>query len=434
MAEIMEQITVPHSLDAERTVLGCILLDNLAFAEAAMSITSQHFYLSSHREIYLTMGEMLASDRPVDIITLAEELASRGVLSSIGGRVYLFTLTENLPRRTNVAEYAAILCRKRLQRRVMAMAQDAMARAQGNDESPVEILAQLAAEADECVYGSGGGDEPLVMAYSIAALNRFHEQRSGNAIQGCSYGLPVLDEFTGAMRPGEVTVVGARSGVGKSSLMTQMAVANCRSGIPVHLFSLEMTREQVLRRIWSIVSGVPFKVIDNPTRANASEVHAVSNAAELVSQWLLRIHDSGDLDIGQIVALARGSIRKYGTRVIAVDYAQNVADDARDERTRVSNVSRKLTRMIKHEKCALMLLSQLRKVDRESYSKPPHVGDLRETGQLENDAHLVVLLHRGWNDDEGRISSDAEVIVPKQRSGDTGILQAHFNRQTVIFE
>jgi replicative DNA helicase len=434
MAEVMDQIVVPHSVEAEKTILGCILLDNLAYGEAAETVSAEHFYLSSHREIYRAMGEMLANDQPVDIITLADDLMTQGKLSAIGGRAYLFSLTEGLPRHTNVVEYAAILGRKRMQRRVMAMAQDAMARAQGGEESPVEILAHLAAQADECIYGHAGADEPLVMAYSISALNRFHEQRAGKGESGTSYGLGTLDEFTGGMRPGEVTVVGARSGVGKSSLMVQMAVANCRAGIPVHLFSLEMTREQALRRIWSIVSGVPFKVIDNPTRANASEVNAVNATAEMVSQWPLRIHDSGDMDIGQIVALARSSIRKYGTRVVAVDYAQNVADEARDERSRVSNVSRKLTRMIKHERCALMLLSQLRKVDRESYSKPPHVGDLRETGQLENDAHLVLLLHRGWDDDEGRISSDAEVIIPKQRSGDTGILKAQFNRKTVIFE
>jgi replicative DNA helicase len=270
----------------------------------------------------------------------------------------------------------------------------------------------------------------------VPALNEFLELSRAHSSQlmGLSYGIPALDAFTEGMKGGEVTVVGARSGVGKSVEMLQAARANCREGIPVHIFSLEMTRKQCLNILWAMESGVPFKKIRKPSRAMEDEVDAVKSAALRVAEWPLRIHDKTDMDLSQIAALARLSIRHNGTRIICVDYAQNVEAEGKDERAKVSKVSRTLTKLAKDEGNHLMLLSQLRKVPAEMYSKPPTVADLRETGQLENDAHIVLLFHRAWDEERARIADAAEILIPKQRSGDTGVIQANFNRHTMMFE
>ena len=243
-----------------------------------------------------------------------------------------------------------------------------------------------------------------------------------------------FDEWRRAASGEARIVVGARSGVGKSSLMIQSAVDNCRLGVPVHLFSLEMTRAQVVHRMLAIISGVPFKLVDKPHLASMEDMAHIRDASNEMAEWPLRIHDKSEMHIDQIVGLARLSIRRNGTRLVVVDYAQNIHADGRDERSKVTDSSRKLTRMIKHEPASLMLLSQLRKVDREHYSKPPVVADLRETGQLENDAHLVLLLHRGWDEENAQISSEAEILIPKQRRGDTGAIRALFSKRSVTFE
>ena len=139
------------------------------------------------------------------------------------------------------------------------------------------------------------------------------------------------------------------------------------------------------------------------------------------------------MNLNQIAAYARLSIRQHGTKLFCVDYAQNVEAEGRDERTKVSSFSRTLTKLANDKGPPMMLLSQLCKMPAEAYSKPPHVGDLRETDQIENDAHVVVLIHRPWDDDNPRVADSGEFIIPKQRSGETGARPFTFNRRTMSF-
>jgi replicative DNA helicase len=281
-------------------------------------------------------------------------------------------------------------------------------------------------------------DDPLVESFTVSALDEFDAERSSQQSPGLSFGIPQLDAATGGMRKGEVIVAGARSGVGKTSLVTQAIVANASKGIPCDLFSVEMTRNQILRRIWSIVSGVPYKRVTDPWQASREEAERVRIAASKVCEWPLRIHDNSEMPLSKIVATARLSIQRHGSRFIALDYTQEVDAPGKDERAKVMAVCRKLTRLVKHEDCSLMLLSQLVKVNRDSYDKPPMVGDLIESGKLENVAHLVLLLHRSHEKDAdgnpSHLGTKAELIIPKQRRGETGIIPARFNRSLAIFE
>ena len=430
--EITFERGLPASIDAERSILGAILLDNAALDEAKGVIREHEFALDSHRRIFGAMSQLNEAQRAVDIVTLAEELTNRKWIEAVGGVAYLASLTEGLPRRLSIAEYLRIVKEKYALRSLIGLCSTAITHAADNTE-PMSIMGALQ-DGLQNILNEDETDDPLVSSYSVAALNEFQRARHTQEATTLSYGLANLDAATGGMQPGEVTVVGARSGVGKSTLMMQAAKINCEAGIPVHLFSLEMTRKQILQRLWSMVSGVPFKKIRRPRLSTPEEAARVNEAGLIVAEWPLRIHDKSELHISKIVALARLSIRRHGSQLIIVDYAQNVEADGKDDRTRVSAVSSKLTKMIKHEKAHLMLLSQLRKVEREYYSKPPHVGDLRETGQLENDAHVIVLLHRGWDEEQQCISHEGAAIIPKQRNGDTGMVQFKFNPVTVTFE
>ena len=274
-------------------------------------------------------------------------------------------------------------------------------------------------------------DDPHVAAYTVAELNDAMDYEASP--MGMSYGHKTLDEFTMGMQPGEVTVLGARSGVGKSSEMCQAAHVNAKAGIPVDLFSLEMKRKVILPE--AVGHRVRHTVpVDSEETSKPLRSQPGTGAALRIAEWPLRIHDDGELTLGQIAALARLSARRHGMKLFAVDYAQIVNTEGKDERTKVSSVSRTLTKLAKSENVHMMLLSQLRKIPAEQYGKPPHIGDLRETGQLENDAHTVILAHRGWDEESSYISFDAELIVPKQRNGATGAIKAKFDRDLLIFK
>jgi replicative DNA helicase len=385
------------------------------------------FALESHRTLYGAITEMLEEGGTPDYISIAERLGTR--LSSVGGLAYISDLGGDLPRRFDPTSHVETIIEKWKLRTRMQICERYSS--QFSDEEPSsETLSRMQSEVFDAMQEMTTYDDPHVSAYTVPELEAAMDYESSP--MGLSFANRSTDEFTMGMQAGEVTVVGARSGVGKSSLMCQAAAKNAKAGYPVDLFSLEMKRRTVLWRLWAIEAKLPFRSIQRKL-LNVSERRNLREAAYRVAEWPLRIHDDSELTLGQIVAQARLSARRNGMKLMVVDYAQIVNAEGRDERIKVANISRTLTKLAKSENVHLMLLSQLRKVPAEMYSKPPHIGDLRETGQLENDAHTVILLHRGWNEDESRIAFDAEIIVPKQRNGATGVLSAQFNPQSLTF-
>jgi replicative DNA helicase len=388
------------------------------------------FSLDSHRRIFRVISQILESGSEADYLAIAEGLRKKGELDSVGGLAYVIELGDGLPRNFNPSEHVETVIEKwKLRTGINICDRYSSQFANGNPSDTTLSLMQ--AEVFDAMQEMTDRDDPHVSAYTMAELDETLDYQKSP--MGLSYGNTGLDSFTMGMQPGEVTVIGARSGVGKSSLMCQAAFENARQGIGVDLFSLEMKRKVVLWRIWALEANLKFNSIRRKL-LNESERRALREAAYRVAEWPLRIYDDSELTLGQIAALVRLSARRNAMKLFVVDYAQIVNADGKDERTKVSNVSRTLTKLAKSEDVHLMLLSQLKKVPNEMYSKPPHIGDLRETGQLENDAHVVVLAHRGWDEDASRISFDAELIVPKQRNGATGALKASFCPDRLIFD
>jgi replicative DNA helicase len=262
---------------------------------------------------------------------------------------------------------------------------------------------------------------------------QLERMRTGDLL-GLPTGLEPLDILTRGLQKGEITLVGARSGVGKSCLMGQAAIANCSQGVPVMVISIEMNREQILRRLMAAISGVPFPRLKDSKWATDAEMASAAEATHLISTWPLQIVDDSAITIEKLTATARLAIRREGVKLVAVDYCQIVSATGRDERLRVAAVSRGLTRLAKDEGVPVLALSQLARADRSNPNRRPAMSDLRESSQLENDAHVIALLHREWDANEGRLSSDGELIVAKQRSGETGALPVTFNRRSLVFE
>lgn len=420
---------LPTAEVSERAVLGCLVLDGIGALEQCNRLSEEMLELDSHRKLYRVITDMLTAGDSPDYMSIGNELRKRVWLEAVGGMGYILDLSEGLPRNFQVREHVEIIIEKWKLRTGMKICDRYQSYFASEDGADVTLSA-MQGEIFDAMQELGAYNNPLIYSYTVPEIESVLDYEVDP--MGMSYGISEMDEFTNGMQPGEVTVIGARPGVGKTSLVCQAIVANCRRGIAFDFFSLEMKRSMILRRIWAIESGLPLRSI-NRKLLNLSEREHLRKVALRVAEWPLRIYDDGDLTLGQMAAMARLDARRHDMAIMAVDYVQIVNADGKDDRIRVSNACRTLTKLAKKEDKHLILLSQLRKVSNEMYSKPPHIGDLRETGQLENDAHLVALLHRGWDEDASALSYEAEIIIPKQRSGATGAIKSRYNPFNLTF-
>jgi replicative DNA helicase len=414
----------------ERALLGSILLDNGHYDEAARSLLAEDFAIDAHRRIFRRIASMIAAGAAVDTVTLFEELARHAELEAIGGSSYVAFLTEGVPRRPAVSDYVSIVESAAKRRRLHG----ALTRMLAQTEDPCEDVGEvLARSISEMLELQSSKDEPETAAAIVPLLDRMRQEHTRtNELLGLPTGVGSLDLVTRGFQPSELIVLGARAGVGKSAFMLQATIANCKAGNPVLVFSLEMTREQVFRRIFASLAGVPFSRVRDPKWATDHEMSKIQYAASQVADWPLEIDPAGSIHVDQIAAKARHAIRRKGIKLVCVDYAQIVPADGRDERLRVAAVSRGLTRLAKDEGVPVLLLSQLSRPDKSNANRRPRLSDLRETSQLENDANVAVLLHRPV-DDEDQAGSEAELIVAKQRSGATGIFPLTFDQTMLTF-
>lgn len=420
---------VPHAIEAEKSILGSLALDGIVALEQCQRLRADMFYTDAHRQIFGAYVEMIEEGLEPSFQAL---IARRGNswIDSVGGMGYIAELTEFIPRSLRLSGHVGIVIEKWKLRMGMRICERYTA--QFAQEGPSDAtLSLMQAEVFDVMQERATAKDSRIAALTVPALEATLDYKS--SAMGMSYGHDRLDDFTFGMQDGEVTVVGARSGVGKSSLMIQAAYRVAKQGIPVDLYSLEMAETVVQQRLWALDSGLPFTAIRRKL-LNLSEQRALRESAYRVAELPIRIYDDGDMTLNQIASMARLNARRNGMKLFAVDYAQRVNASGKDDTERVKETSRTLTNLAKSEGIHLMLLSQLRKMPVEQYNRPPHVSDLAETAQMERDAHTIVLLHRGYDEESASIAMNGELIIPKQRNGGTGAMQTQFNPKSLIFE
>jgi replicative DNA helicase len=429
--------SVTHTIpDIERALIGHCLTEPEAFLECEQFASVADFGLASHRVILLAIRALLASGRPANLATLTQHLREREELESVGGAGYIASLTDGLVHsRRVVQDYAKSIAEKARLRRIAHLTFRATEAVQSPGADSEELLTTIEQELLELRAATQHGDRGSIAEAIPALLERMERERNRTGdLLGLPTGIASMDTLTRGLQPGEITVAGARSGIGKSSLMCQVAAVNCRQDTPVLLFSLEMSAQQLLRRLIAEESSVPFPRVADPRWATVSDVRAIEEAAARIQKWPLRVVDDSSLSIEKLTAMARLAVRRDGVKLVAVDYCQIVGAQGKDERLRVAAVSRGLTRLAKDEDVPVLALSQLARADRSNPNRRPAMSDLRESSQLENDAHVIALLHREWDEEQGRLSSDGELIVAKNRSGETGALPVMYNRRSLTFE
>jgi len=420
---------LPASAEAERSILGAILLDNRAFNEAAEYLRPEDFSLDSHRRIYARMMDLTESARPVDPVLLVEELDRHRELEAIGDYAYISSLLDGVPDRPSIAHYVRIVKEKAQLRGLISTAQVAIARAL-DGEKPSEIAGGLL-QAVLDVEGQAQMNHALTgHDFMPEVLRDMELEAQSGGLVGLATGLATLDVVTGGLRKGELIVLGALPGAGKTALACQIIAANAGAGHGVGVFSLEMSRWDLGRRFLSTVTSVSASKIRHPSHIKKEEWPVLVSGAAEIAEWPVWFDDSGTISIAELLARARLFITRMKAKLIVVDYLQLVRMDARDVRERVGKVADALRQLAKAERIPVVLLSQLRRP--QNVNDAPTMIDLKESGDIEAHAHVVLLIHVPTAAD-GKPMGEDTVIVAKNRNGAKGPVPVTFSPHKLRF-
>ncbi len=431
---LTQEAGLPANLDAEKTILGAILLDNAAFFEASEQLAAADFSLDSHGRIFSRMAELMAASRAVDIVTLANELGRCKEVEAVGGVAYLASLTEGLPMHPAIADYIRIVKDKSQMRSLMGVCSAAIARAADQSETALEVIESVDAQ----LLGVAGEREMerSLEDQEAAAFKEIEDEREGRVSQAIPTTIQKLDDIIGGYKRRRLYIVGGRPSMGKTSLMIEAAVQHCSKGVRTRLISLEMEAEELLQRIYAAVSDIPYGNIANPVSLSSAQWEQLKWARKLVSAWPLEIDSRADQDIDGALARARLSCRRRKTGFLAADYAQifHFKEDGKMRHQEISDIGKKLRNFAKTEDIPVMLLSSLTEIGDRNPNQRPSLSSLRGSGDLAFHADVAILIHREREEDGAGIKTDSELIVVKQRGGRTGVCYATYNTNSLLFE
>jgi len=433
---------LPANIDAEKTILGAILLDNSAHAEAAEKIESDDFYLDSHRRIFQRMSQLMDAQRAVDIVTLANELSRNKEVEAVGGVAYLASLTEGLPRRPVIEEYIRIVKEKSLARKLMAICSMAIARAADQSDSITDILGDAESklmEATEKSINYGFQSLDQIVENSFGTIDNLYKQ--SREVTGLATDFTDLDRMTSGLQKGELIIIAARPSMGKTAFAINIAQnAAINHGSIVAIFSLEMSKASLLRRMLASQAWVDQQMLQKGFLGRDEHDKLQKALGQLVESRMF-IDDSAGISMSEMRAKARRLKQQAGgLDLIVVDYLQLMSASVSaggkkgfENRTQeVSAISRGLKALAKELDVPVVALSQLsRASERRGDDKRPMLSDLRESGSIEQDADVVAFIHRESYYNRTDELSDAdkaksEIIIAKQRNGPTDTVFLNF--------
>ena len=443
---------LPASVEAERSILGAILLDNHSYNEAAEKLRSDDFSLDSHRRIFSRMAELIDAHRAIDIVTLSEELARRKEVEAVGGVAYLASLTEGLPRRPSIEEYVRIVKDKSLARQLIVICNTAITRAADQSEEALVVLDSAESgllEVSERGITRGFAGIPEIVRDSFGTIDNLYAQQK--EVTGLATHYTHFDKMTSGLQASDLIIIAARPSMGKTAWAINIAEnAAVNDGKVVAIFSLEMSKESLLRRMLASQALVSMQKIQTgfiPKQDRGKLMEALERLAEAK----IFIDDTPAIALSEMRAKARRLQRQQGgLDLIVIDYLQlmtastfGVGARRYENRTQeVSAISRGLKALAKELRVPVVALSQLsRASEQRGGDKKPMLSDLRESGSIEQDADVVAFIHRDsyYNKDEnGEEDPDsknkAEIIIAKQRNGPTGSVHLAYLAECTRFE
>ena len=434
----------PHSIEAEQSVLGGLMLDNDAWDRVAEKVVEQDFYLRAHRFIFAAMSRLAESSHPIDIITVSEDLEANQQLDDVGGFAYLGEIAKNTPSAANILAYADIVRERAVVRDMISVAHDI---ADAGYDTQGRTSAELLDFAETKVFkiaeqraNANEGPEPInaILAKTIEKIDElFRSPHDG--VTGVSTGYVDLDKMTNGMQPSDLIIVAARPSMGKTTFAMNLCEhAAITSDKPVLIFSLEMPSEQIMMRMLASLGRI------DQTKVRTGQLEdedwaRLSSAIELLNtKGKMYIDDGSGLTPTEVRSRARRVAREHGgLSMIMVDYLQlmTVPGLSENRTLEIAEISRSLKALAKELKVPVVALSQLNRSLEQRADKRPVNSDLRESGSIEQDADLIMFIYRDevYNDDSPD-KGTAEVIIGKQRNGPIGRVRLTFHGRYSRFD
>jgi len=430
--------SLPANIDAEKSVLGALLLNDESISTVSEIIVPDDFYSPSHKMIYQAIIDLGQKHKRVDIVTLQDELIKRDQLEAIGGLVYLLTLQEDIPAVGLIVQHATIIKEKSVLRQLIGSAATIISNCYSQDESSIDAVLD---DAEKVIFNISNKRSSNSFIQLDIWLKKTFQHLSDikshtKGITGIPSGFAQLDEMTSGFQNSDFIVLAARPSMGKTALAMCIALAAARNGVSTGIFSLEMSAEQLTLRLLSAESGIGHHNIRNAT-ISSDEWIDLTNVAAQLAEMKIFIDDTAMLNIMDLRAKARKLKVEHGLQFLVVDYLQLLHSNKKHENRHqeVSDISRSLKALAKELNIPIIALSQLSRAVDSRMDKRPMLSDLRESGAIEQDADVIMFLYRDavYNQDTENPAL-AELIIGKQRNGPTGTVFMNFIREITKFE
>ncbi len=436
----------PASMHAERTILGAMLVEPLAIVDATMLLRADDFSLDSHRKVYEAMVHLSELGHAVDIITVAEELSRRKHLDSVGGNPWLAGLSEGLPRRLSIESYVRIVRDKSLMRQLMTVCDSGLTEAADQTLEAIDVLNQVETRlmeiSEHAITGGFSGITDIVRN-SFGSIDKLYEQ--GREVTGLKTHYTEFDKMTSGLQESELIIIAARPSMGKTAWAINIAQnAAVRDGLVVAVFSLEMSKESLLRRMLAGEAMVGARKLQTGFLGR-DDKGKLQDGLERLMESKLFVDDTPGITLAEMRAKARRLRQQEGRLdLIVIDYLQLMTGSSGanqkkfENRTQeVSSVSRGLKSLAKELRVPVVALSQLsRGSEQRTGDKKPLLSDLRESGSIEQDADVVCFIHREeyYDRENEDLKGKAEIIIAKQRNGPTGSVELAYISDYTRFE
>jgi replicative DNA helicase len=428
----------PQDLEAERSVLGAILIDREAFFRVLDSLAAQDFYHDAHRTLYETMIDLSEKGKPLDILTVSSRLREKKRLERVGGQSYLTQLVNSVPSAANLAHYANIVRKKSILRKLIESSYHIaqLGYAEGED---VDVLLD---EAERQVFKIS--EHNNLQAFSILKnslgeaferIDNLHKH-TGEALRGVPTGFQGLDEMLSGLQKSDLVILAARPSLGKSALALDIARhAATEKKIPTGIFSLEMSQDQVVDRFIAAQARVDLWRL-RTGKLSGEDFGRIQNALGTLSEAPIFIDDGLTSSVLQMRAMARRLQAEHGLELLIVDYLQLIQPRAASDNMvqQITEISRALKALARELNIPVLAVSQLSRAVEQRHPPIPKLSDLRDSGSIEQDADVVLFIYRDIaNRDDPEAGNVAEIYVAKHRNGPTGKIELVFNKRSASF-
>lgn len=426
----------PHDLDAERSLLGSMIISKDACIEIMSLATKDDFYLDSHRILFEAMQSIDSQGNPIDVTTLTSYLMDKKLLDKVGGVEYLLQLSESVPTTAHRLHYLRILNEKALLRKIIKQSTEIIEQAYGEIDNVNDFVGDAEKNFLNVTRDRNAGEFKDVKSVIQNVTDRLILlQKTDGRISGVKTGYYDLDKLTSGFQKGDLIILAARPAVGKTAFALNIAYnVSLKSDEAVAVFSLEMPAEQLIQRIICAAGSLNAESIRSGSvlKENNERYYA---AAEKVEKCNLYIDDTPGIKVGEIAAKCRRLKREQGLKMIIIDYLQLISGPASSRESRqqeVSDISRQLKMIARELEVPVLALSQLSRSVEKRENKRPVLSDLRESGAIEQDADIVAFIHREDYQDpkkEAEVQGTTDIIVAKHRNGATDDIHLVFQKQ-----